>query len=177
LRYRGRDASLRALLDETNPLTKHSNPDMKKLLLQAIACAAVLLPLSQAQAGNFPKGTTFTMTVTEKVSSKVVGFQIFNKAAVPKGIPNFKVGQKVKFTIGPKGQLMIKQEGVSLPFKQDGGSANVYYIVPTRKKPSGDIGEVFKDTTGKPTGTALSFFKFKYSGMTTTTNTVVYTLE
>jgi hypothetical protein len=49
--------------------------------------------------------------------------------------------------------------------------------VPTRKKPSGDIGEVFKDATGKPTGTALSFFKFKYSGMTTTTNTVVYTLE
>jgi hypothetical protein len=177
LRCYGPDVNFRALLDQPTPQTKHPNPIMKQLLLQAIACAAVLLPFSQAQAENFPKGTTFTRTVTEKVSSKASGFKTYPKVPVPAGIPNFKVGQKVKFTIGPKGQLLIKKAGVSLPFKQDAGSANVYYIVPTRKKPSGDIGQVFKDSAGKPTGVALSFFKFKYSGFTTTTNTVVYTLE
>lgn len=150
---------------------------MKQLLLQTIACCAVLLPFSQAQAGNFPAGTTFTRTVTEKVSSKTTGFKIFKKVPVPAGMPNFKVGQEVKFTIGPKGQLLIKKKGVSLPFKEDGGSGNVYCIAPTAKKPSGDIGEVFKDGAGNPTSVALSFFKFKISGMTATTNTVVYTLE
>ena len=150
---------------------------MKQLLLKTVACAAVLLPLSQAHAGNFPKGTTFTMTVTEKVSSKAVGFQIFKKVPVPAGIPNFKVGQKVKFKIGPKGQLTIPSADVSIPFKQDGGSANVYVIPPSRTKPNGDIGQVFKDSAGKPTATALSFFKFKVSGMSSTTWTVAYTLE
>ena len=149
---------------------------MKQLLLKAVACAAVLLPLT-TQAGNFPKGTTFTRTVKEKVSSKAVGFKIFKKVPVPAGIPDFKVGDKVKFTIGPKGQLQIKKNDVSIPFKSDGGSANVYVIPPSRTKPNGDIGEVFKDSTGKPLGVALSFFKTKISGFTTTTNTVVYTLE
>lgn len=149
---------------------------MKQLLLKTIACAAVLLPLS-TQAGNFPKGTTFTRTVTEKISSKTVGFKVIKKTPVPAGIPNFKVGQKVKFVIGPKGQLQIKKNGVSIPFKSDGGSANVYVVPPSRTKPSGDIGEVFKDSTGKPTSVALSFFKTKVSGFTATTNTVVYTLE
>ncbi len=150
---------------------------MKQLLLKTLACAAVLLPLSEAHAANFPKGTTFTRTVTEKVSSKTVGFKVFKKVPVPAGIPNFKVGQKVKFVIGPKGQLQIKKNGVSIPFKSDGGSANVYVVPPSRTKPSGDIGEVFKDSTGKPTSVALSFFKSKVSGYTATTNTVVYTLE
>lgn len=149
---------------------------MKQLLLKAVACAAVLLPLT-TQAGNFPKGTSFTRTVTEKVSTKSVGFKIFKKVPVPSGIPDFKVGQKVKFVIGPKGQLQIKKKGVSIPFKSDGGSANVYVIPPSRTKPNGDIGEVFKDSTGKPLGVALSFFKTKVSGFTATTNTVVYTLE
>ena len=41
---------------------------MKQLLLQTIACCAVLLPFSQVEAktfGEFKPGKTFTLTVDE----------------------------------------------------------------------------------------------------------------
>lgn len=153
---------------------------MKHLLLQTIACCAVLLPFSQAEAktyGGFTPGKTFTMKVKEKVSGKVdMTGKVLKKTPVPAGIPDYKVGQKIKFKIGAKGQL-TGPDGLSLPFKNDAGTANVYYIQPSRSNPSGDIGQVFKDTEGKPTDTALTFFKVKISGFIPTTYTVVYTLE
>lgn len=83
---------------------------------------------------------------------------------MPAGIPNYEVGQKIKFKIGARGQL-TGPDSLSLPFKNDGGTANVYYIQPSRSNPS-DIGKVFKNANGKPTASALTFFKVKISGFT-----------
>ena len=149
---------------------------MKKLLLQMIVCGAALLPFSQIQAatyGGWAPGKKFTFTVKEKESASLTLGGKPKMVAVPAGVPNFKKGQKVVFKIGSKGQLTAP--GMSLPFKSDAGSANVYYIEPSRSHPQADIGQVFKDSTGKPNSVALSFFRVKPGTFTTTT--VVYTLE
>ena len=153
---------------------------MKKLLLQTIACCAVLLPFSQAEAktyGGFKPGKRIYMVVKEKISGKVdLSGKVLKKTPVPDGIPDYKVGDKITFKIGKKGQL-TGPKGLNLPFKQDAGSANVYFIPPSRNNPSGDIGQVYKDANNKPTATALTFFKVKISGFVPTTYTVVYSLE
>jgi hypothetical protein len=167
-------------------VARHHNPisntqkrkRMKHIILKSIACCAVLLPFSKAQAvtyGGFAPGKTFTFTVTEKVSAKQSGFGRPVNCPVPSGIPNFTKGKEVKFTIGPKGQLIAT--GMSMPFKSDAGTANVYFVPPSRTSPSGDTGQVFKTSKNKPTAVALSFFKVTLSGFTPTTYTVSYTLK
>lgn len=151
---------------------------MKQLLLSAIACCAVLVPIQQADAksfGGFKPKKTFTFKVKEKISAVAVGFEKPRKAPVPPGLPNFNVGQKVTFRIGPKGQLMFK--GGSMPFKADGGTSNVYAVTPSATNPSGDSGLVFKNSKNQPIAVSLSFARFKINGMTPTTNTVNYTFE
>lgn len=153
---------------------------MKQLLVKAIACAALLLPVTTAQAkeyGGWAPGKTFRFTVKAKVSGKADALgNVIKKAPVPAGVPNYSKGQKVKFTIGPKGQLQ-GPDGLNLPFKSDGGSANVYANTPSAKNPQANVGEVFKNASGKPVGVALTFFKVKLDGFATTTYVVHYTLE
>lgn len=151
---------------------------MKQLLLQTIACCAVLLPFSQLEAktyGGFKPGKSFTMKVTEKITAKNVGTKVVKNVPVPAGVPNYQKGQKVKFTIGAKGQLIAK--GMSIPFKSDGGSANVYNKTVTTGAPKSDTGEVFKSSTNKPTGVALMFNRTTVSMTGATVTTVTYTLE
>ena len=151
---------------------------MKQLLLQTIACCAVLLPFSQLEAktyGGFKPGKTFTMTVEEKITAATIGTRVAKNVPVPNGVPNFKKGQKVKFTIGAGGQLTAK--GMSIPFKSDGGSANVYNKVVTSGAPQADTGEVFKTATNKPTNVALMFSRTKIDGFNTSVTTVTYTFE
>jgi hypothetical protein len=96
---------------------------MRTLLIQVIACFAALLPIIPAQAaepaakkyGDFKPGDTFTMTVSSAV----------NIGARPGNFPKFKKGQKVKFTIGPKGQL--KSSGFSIDFEPEGTIKNESY--------------------------------------------------
>ena len=105
---------------------------MKQLLLQTIACCAILLPFSQVEAktfGEFKPGKAFTLTVDQVISVKTVGFTYNTKAAIPAGVPKFKKGQKVKFKIGKKGQLTAK--GLSIPYKSDAGTSNTYFVVTT----------------------------------------------
>ena len=150
---------------------------MKKLLLQTLACAAVLLPFSQAQAKTygFKPGKTFTLTVDQIVSVKSVGFAVAKKAPIPAGIPKYKKGQKIKFKIGAKGQLIAK--GLSIPFKADGGSSYVYNSVKTGMTTKADTATIYKDSNNKPTGAILNFIRTKYAGFSSTSNTVTYTLK
>lgn len=152
---------------------------MKQLLVKAIACAAVLLPLSTVQAktyGGWEPGKTFKFKVTEKISVKADLTNKPVKCPVPNGIPNYSKGDTIKFTIGPKGQLQ-GPDGLVLPFKQDGGSANVYETHATKTNPHANVGQVFKDAKNKPTAVTLEFFKVKIAGFSTTTYTVSYALE
>jgi hypothetical protein len=151
---------------------------MKQLLLQTIACCAVLLPFSQLEAksyGGFKPGKTFTMKVTERITAKNIGTKVVKNVPVPAGVPNYKKGQKVKFTIGAKGQLIAK--GMSIPFKEDGVTANVYNKVVTTGAPKADTGEVFKNAKNKPIATALMFTRTKVDGFSTSVTTVTYSLE
>jgi len=152
---------------------------MKKQLLKAVAVCALLLPLNQADAktfGTFKPKMTFTLKVTEKISGEVDLSGKVIKPGTVKGVPSYKKGEKIKFKIGNKGQL-TGPDGLSLPFKQDAGTANVYYIPPSRDNPSGDIGQVYKNTKNKPIAASLTFFKVTINNFVPKTQTVVYTLE
>ena len=153
---------------------------MKTLLLPLIVCGAALLSFSQTQAatayGGFSPGLKFTLTVKSRVSKALVGTSTKPKTvAVPSDVPDYKLGQKVTFTIGAKGQL-IAMDGLSLPFKSDKGSANAYYKKTDSSHPQGDIGEVFK-VANKPTAANLLFVRAKVSGVTPTSITVGYWFE
>lgn len=157
---------------------------MKQLLLQTIACCAVLLPFAQAEAktyGGFKPGDKVTFTVNYRVSSKTVGGITQAKVPVPAGMPDFKLGKKITFTIGPKGQLTAK--GMSLPFKgvdttsNHGYVRNLYELPPKKNYPFGDSGNLDKKANGKPVGLSLNFSKVTISGGVTTDQRVFYALD
>ena len=158
---------------------------MRTLIIKTIACCAALLPFTQVQAapagkklyGDFGAGKKFSFTVTDVTVAKASLTGGTVKAKVPSGVPNFKKGQKVKFTIGGKGQLT--GPGFSIPFVSGSGVSNAY--ADKVKKGSTqlpDIGIVYKNgTTLRPEGVALTFLKVTGSGFSTTTYSVNYTLE
>ena len=155
---------------------------MKQLLIRSIACCAVLLPLAEAGAktyGGFKPGDKFTFTVNYRTSNKTVGTVTKENVPVPAGIPDFKLGSKVTFTIGPKGQLTAK--GMSLPFKGVDtitGHKRVLYVGPPKSNyPFGDSGTVDLKPNGKPVGLSLSFSKVTISGGITTDRRVFYALD
>jgi hypothetical protein len=94
---------------------------MRTLLIQAIACCAALIIPAQAvepaagKYGAFKPGETFTLTVSSAV----------NVGTRPNDFPDFKEGQKVKFKIGPKGQLIGPK--FTINFEPEGTSKNETY--------------------------------------------------
>ena len=152
---------------------------MKQLLLKAIACSALLLPLGtlEAKGTGFKPGKTFTFTVETRLSTQA-SLSGNKSVPVPKDVPKYAVGQKVKFTIGPKGELTAKN-GLNIPYKADGGSAFVYTNASTATAKKGKIntGQVFKNSKKVPYGVALQFIRRSGSGLSTKTTTVTYTLR
>lgn len=154
-----------------------------KSILPAIICCAALLPFAQVQAGGpagktyggFAPGKTFTLTVKQKTSAKTSGTTVITNAPVPDGIPNYKKGQTVKFTIGTKGQLTTK--AFSMKFESGSPTANAYFTAPTGISTIPNVGTVYKNSNKKPVGVSLTFVKIRLSGFTPITNNVHYTLE
>jgi len=157
---------------------------MKTLLAFIVVACGVIAPAMAAPAskgpqfktyGGFSPGKKFTFKVTELVSVKTDLGGKPKKCPVPKGIPSFKKNQKVKFVIGKKGELT--GPNFSISYESDGITANAYVNKPTQKKPQGDIGEVFKTSTNKPTSAALNFFKVDVKGFSSVVYSVTYILE
>jgi hypothetical protein len=155
---------------------------MKQLLLQTIACCAVLLPFSQAEAktyGGFKPGDKFTFTVNYRLSNKTVNGVTKKNVPVPDGMPDFKRGKEVTFTIGPNGQLTAK--GMSLPFKKldtSTGRKRVIFEAPPKKNyPFGDNATVDLKPNGKPVGLSIAYTKITKSGGVTTDQRVFYSLD
>lgn len=163
---------------------------MKSLFTSLIIATGALLPITQVQAapaskdisfaaktfGDFAPGKKFSLKVVEVISSKATVTGVVKKSAVPAGIPKFKKGQTVKFTIGSKGEL--KGPGFAIKFKAGSSTSNAYLNQP--KKGSvvqGDIGLVFKSPAPQPSGAALTFFKTAGSGLKTVVHSVNYVLE
>jgi hypothetical protein len=130
---------------------------MKQLLLKAIVCSVALLPVMASAAAPKP-GKKFSFKVEER-SSTQTSLGGNKTVPIPKGIPKFAIGQKVNFTIGSKKEL--KFAGISVPYKTDGGSAWVFTNV--KKSNAASVQpitvQVFKDSSGNPTGVAMTFIK------------------
>lgn len=159
---------------------------MKQLLVKAIACAAILLPITAGATtyepfraktyGGWEPGKTFTFTVKTRTIAKgsLDGGTKIKK--VPKGIPSFNKGETIKFVIGKKGQLTVPKK-FSLPFIADGGTVNEYAIVPSQDRPQGDVGQIYKNSKDKPIGGFLTFSKFVIDGFDSATYLVNYSFE
>ena len=148
---------------------------MKKLFLPILLGCSALLPVSQLQAaefGDFTPGQTFTLTVTERFTARTKGFKTTKNVAVPNGIPNFKVGEKVKFTIGTKGQL--KGPDFKITYRSDRGNYNLYANRPTLETTQGSVATVHKNSRNKPTRAAVTFDRLTFSGIIPVTTTVDY---
>ncbi len=156
---------------------------MKTNLLPIVISLGTLLPFTMAQAvenpgklyGGLAPGTTFTLKVTDASTSRTEGENIRKGVPIPNGIPEFKEGQRVKFTIGDAGQL--EGAGFSVTYNTREERLNLYSNKPSWKSPNGEAATVSKTSTNKPKGASLTFYKFKFSGFIPVTTTVTYLLE
>ena len=152
---------------------------MKQLLLNAIACATVLLPFSQAEAagsGGFKIGQVFKLKVVKVTSTKKVGY-FGTEAAnpVPAQLPKFKKNKVIEFKIGAGGKLTAKG-GINIPFAHATKTVNEYNLFKDGTVSVTHNAEIKKNGT-TPTGGNLSFFISDYSGAEPVFYTVVYKLD
>lgn len=167
---------------------------MKTLIAAIVVCLGTVLPNANAQQadaspaaasalfkkdyGGLNPGKQFSFKVEEAIIAKasLSGSQRIKKA--PKGMPNYKEGQKIKFKIGKNGELT--GPGFKMKLQKDGVSAvqNVYTSGIDKKHPSTQpsVAIVYKNTDGKPIGVALNFYKVDVKGFKTTTYSVFYGL-
>jgi hypothetical protein len=152
---------------------------MKHLLLKLLLCSAVLIPVTQARAadpaaktfGGFTPGAKFTLKVSKVESTKLQNF-VSTPCPIPAGIPKFKKGQKVVFTVGKKGEWTCT--GMSLSFVKDEGPSN-NYIKHNSANFNDDEADVFKDTLKKAVGADIFLHKETHGSLGTIP--VVYTVK
>lgn len=147
---------------------------MKTLLIPILAGA--LLPLSTLEAktyGGFKAGKTFKLTVTDRESVRTKNGDVDRGVPIPKDLPNFKVGQTVKFKIGKQGAL--RGPGFKIDFEESSKKTNVYSNEPDNSSASkGDAAVVRKNDSKQPTKATVTFYKYKISGFKLVTNSVTY---
>lgn len=137
-----------------------------------LACFALCMAIFSASAhaawpigkrfGGFTPKQTFSFKVEDRQSFESKGSVTVQTFLVPAAIPKFNVGQKVKFTIGAKGQL--QGPGFSLPLEMDNKDYNQYLTSPTRGNPIPDTALVTKASSGKVRQIALYFYDKKAKG-------------
>lgn len=149
-----------------------------KISLSILAVIGMLLPVSSLEAapagkkfGGFTAGKKFTLTVTEKKSTRTKGDDVTKNAKVPKDIPNFSKGETITFTVGKKGQL--KGPGFSIVYRESEDGENYY----ANTGSNGEIANVEKGKKGIVNEATLIFYKLSFSGIRPVTNTVKYELE
>jgi hypothetical protein len=151
---------------------------MKHFLIKALACAAVILPLtaSAADFGDFKVGQKFKLTVTQVKSTVKTGyFGVESKVPIPSSVPKFKKKAKVAFSISKGGKLTAK--GLNIPFSHGDAVANEYNFYKEGTPSVTHNAEITKDSNKKPTGGTLSFFINDYSGPEPIFRTVIYELD
>ena len=156
---------------------------MKNLLLPLLLGCSALLPATLLQAaapaattfGDFTAGQTFTFTVTERHTARTKGFHVTKNVGVPNGIPDFKIGDQVKFTIGSNGQL--KGPGFNITYRRDEGKVNVYAKYPSATTTKGSGAVVSKSPKNKPVKVAMTFNRLNFSGIIPVTTTVDYVMK
>ncbi|RYD18808.1 MAG: hypothetical protein EOP88_21305 [Verrucomicrobiaceae bacterium] len=134
---------------------------MKKLLIALFATCSALAPVALQAApvsqlshsvkkyGGFESGYQFTLRVTDKDVDRVAG-------SVPNEIPNFREGDKVKFTIGKKGQLTAR-DSVFIKLEDSSRSKNKYERIGSRPTKLTSYATIYKGSKGQATGGKLIF--------------------
>lgn len=154
---------------------------MKHLLRNAIACAIIVLPVSQLEArnyGGFKPGQTFNKKVSKVISAKTDLSGKTTRAAIPKTVPKLKKGQRIKFKIGKRGQLALPNRyKTQIKFESDGGNQNVYANRPTAKSTKIDTANVYKNAKGRPMNVVLGFVRITGTGLKMESRSVTYELK
>lgn len=130
--------------------------------------SSLLAPLAHAAGpagkrfGGMAPQQTFTFEVEDRQSFETRGETTVQTFRVPKGIPKFDVGQRVKFRIGDKGEL--KGPGFTLRLEQGNRDYNQYLSAVTRKNPIEDTALLTKTNSGGVQQIAFYFYHEKRSG-------------
>ncbi|MEO5914192.1 MAG: hypothetical protein ABIS50_08165 [Luteolibacter sp.] len=134
-------------------------------------------PSQPAPLGGFPPGTTFSFKVVYTYSTKGPAADPVAQvpAPVPLGIPKFKKGDTVKFTIGNKGQLT--GPGFSMKYVTDEEFSYAYSANNPLSPANPKTAHVDKNKKNKPTAVGLNFFKSKIVDGVDTLYSVYYALE
>lgn len=154
---------------------------MKKLLIALFATCGVLAPVAMQAApasqlsrsaktyGGFEPGYQFTLRVVDKDVEKIGG-------SVPNEIPDFDEGNKIKFTIGKKGQLTARDE-VWLKLEDGGVSKNKYERIGSRPTKLTSYATIYKDKKGNPVKGKLVFRITSFDNIIPMSYEVTYRLK
>ncbi len=136
---------------------------MKTLILSCFAVCGVLISSTLLHAapdgasvdrpktyGGFPPGTTVLLEVSE-----VEG--IPKNKPFPSGVPRFRKGEKVKFTIGLLGELTGPL--LSVPFFKSSSRSNAYVMEPRLLGGKEVHATLTKTASGRAAGLSLLFTK------------------
>ncbi len=170
---------------------------MKTLFAALIVCLSTILPHVHAQQadttpvaasagfkkkkekknyGGLNPGKKFSFNVEEAIIAKASLTGSKRIKTAPKGIPNYKEGNKVKFKIGKKGELI--GPGFKMKLLKGGVSAisNSYSSVAKNNGStvSPNVATVYKNAKGKPIAVALTFYKIEIKGYQTATYSATY---
>jgi len=95
---------VRAGADTKPSIVIHHPSIMTQPLRKLVVPFTLLLALGAIPAFG-GTATTFTFKITEVQSSKATAAGFLPKVAIPKSIPKFKKGRKIKFTLKADGKL------------------------------------------------------------------------
>jgi hypothetical protein len=150
-----------------------------KLLLLPIA-ASMLLPATALAApgklyGGFAPKKKIVLVVVDRESVRTEGLKVKNNAKIPKGIPNFSVGDNVTLKIGPKGALLIDESRIK--FRDSTDRVNYYSNKAPDEGEKGNVATIRKGKKGKNAISGeITFYTYKTEGLKLITNRVTYEL-
>lgn len=137
---------------------------MIRLILKLLLSVLLIASINQAEAKGprrFKPERTFTLTVVRRLS-----FDSFTKPGppvpIPSLLPDLAVGQKVRFTIGPKGRLTARK--INLLYSSSDSTSSNYEQY--RSGPGFEIGSyatVTKDTTKSSTSGKVDRLTLNYN--------------
>jgi hypothetical protein len=143
-----------------------------------LLCVAAVLPFSQLEArpfGGFEPLKKFKLTVTKVTSVKRTATTVEAVVAIPAGIPNYRLAERVKFSIGRAGEL--KARGLNIAFKNGNPNVNNYLNPVTASNPDVQGAGIFKSAAGQPASMIISYQKVEGTGSSITIYNVSYQLR
>lgn len=151
---------------------------MKLLLIPVIA--AVLMPAAASAApgklfGGFPPKKKIVLVVVDRESVRTRGVKVVNDAPIPKGVPEYSLGDNVTLKIGQTGALLI--DNFKIPFRRDTDGVNYYSSKAPSSGAKGNSAKIKKSANGKNAVAAeVTFYTYRAQGTTLITNKVTYQL-